>query len=129
MQTTAATVRAVSMYEWSRQPTAKKMMHVNSKVAMVMPEIGLEEEPISPVRREETVTNKKPKTRIIMAPMKPVNEMSRPMAGMHMSTITMPTLPTRTATIDMSRSVRRVACGPPERVARRSRKPETMELK
>ena len=45
-------------------------MHVSSKVAMVMPEIGLEDEPISPVRRRETVTNRKPKTTIRTAPMK-----------------------------------------------------------
>src|SRR3954465_6532429 len=45
-----------------------KIKHVRSKVATVMPEMGLEEEPISPVRREETVTKMKPKTTMRMAP-------------------------------------------------------------
>ena len=43
-------------------------MHVSSKVATVMPEMGLEEEPISPVSREDTVTNRNPNTTIITAP-------------------------------------------------------------
>src|SRR3954464_12888331 len=54
MQTTAETLRAVSMYAGPVRPTAQKMMQVRSRWAMVMPEIGLDEEPISPVRREET---------------------------------------------------------------------------
>ncbi len=33
-----------------------------------MPEIGFEEEPISPVSREETVANRKPNIRINNAP-------------------------------------------------------------
>ena len=33
-----------------------------------MPEIGLEDEPISPVKRDETVTNKKPKMTMSIAP-------------------------------------------------------------
>ena len=33
---------------------------MSSSVATVMPEIGFDDEPISPVRREHTVTNKKP---------------------------------------------------------------------
>ena len=46
------------------------MRHVSSSVATVMPEIGLEDEPISPVRREETVTKRKPKATIRTAPSK-----------------------------------------------------------
>ena len=48
-----------------RGPTEhKKIRHVNSNVAMVMPEIGLLDEPISPVKREETVTKRNPKSTI-----------------------------------------------------------------
>ena len=38
------------------------MRQVRSRVAIVMPEMGLLEEPISPVRREETVTKRNPNT-------------------------------------------------------------------
>src|SRR5262245_55063887 len=62
MQTTAATVRAVNMNSCVRIFSKKKMRQVSSKVAIVMPEIGFEEDPISPVRRDETVTNKNPNT-------------------------------------------------------------------
>ena len=34
-------------------------------MATVIPEIGLEDEPISPVRRDETVTKRNPKTMMI----------------------------------------------------------------
>ena len=37
-----------------------------------MPEIGFDDEPISPVRREETVTNRKPNSTIRIAPMMPL---------------------------------------------------------
>ena len=50
---------------------------------MVMPEIGFEEEPISPVSREETVTNRNPNTRIMTAPRNPCTLMPRPSAGHH----------------------------------------------
>ena len=44
------------------------MRHVNNSVATVIPEIGFDEEPISPVRRDETVTKTKPKTTTSSAP-------------------------------------------------------------
>ena len=47
-----------------------KIRQVNNSVATVMPEIGLEDEPISPVSREETVTNRKPKITISTAPIR-----------------------------------------------------------
>src|SRR5215472_17146997 len=50
------------------QPTTRKTRHVSSKVATVIPDIGLDEEPISPVRREETVTKRNPKMTIRIAP-------------------------------------------------------------
>ena len=46
----------------------RKTRHVSKSVATVMPEIGFDEEPISPVRRDDTVTNKKPKATISNAP-------------------------------------------------------------
>ena len=46
----------------SAQPASTKMRHVPSSVAIVMPEIGFDEEPISPTMREDTATKKKPKT-------------------------------------------------------------------
>ena len=49
---------------------SKNTRQVSSRVATVIPEIGLEDEPISPVRRDETVTNRKPKATISTAPRK-----------------------------------------------------------
>ena len=46
------------------QPFTRKMAEVAISVAMVMPEMGLAEEPISPTMRELTVTKRKPKTTI-----------------------------------------------------------------
>ena len=45
-------------------PRPKKSDRSIDSVATVIPEIGLEDEPISPVRREETVTKRKPNRRI-----------------------------------------------------------------
>ena len=39
-------------------------------MATVIPEIGLDDEPISPVRRDDTVTNKKPNNTMRNAPIK-----------------------------------------------------------
>src|SRR3954463_3880537 len=38
------------------------MVQVRIRVAIVIPEIGLDEDPINPVMRDETVTKKKPNT-------------------------------------------------------------------
>ena len=48
----------------------RKMRQVNNSVATVIPEIGFDEEPISPVTREETVTKRKPKAMMSSAPRK-----------------------------------------------------------
>src|SRR2546428_269907 len=90
MHTTAATVRAVDMAAGSVWPNQKKITHVSKRVAMVIPEIGLEDEPISPVKRDDTVTKRKPKTRIIRPPTKPWKLSPSPKAGMHIITSTMP---------------------------------------
>src|SRR5678815_6034841 len=50
------------------QPRARKTRHVISKVATVIPDIGFDDEPTSPVSRDETVTNKNPNTMIRIAP-------------------------------------------------------------
>ncbi len=68
---------------------------------MVIPEIGLEEEPMRPTMLEETVTKKKPKTKIIA-------EESRltGMAGMSVMKSTKSTQPTNTKLMGRSFSVR-----------------------
>ena len=52
----------------SSSPAATKIRQVSSSVATVMPEIGLDDEPISPVSRDDTVTNRKPNSTIRTAP-------------------------------------------------------------
>src|SRR6059058_5960257 len=54
MHTTAATEMAVSIAGTSRRPTRTNTRQVTRRVAMVMPEIGLDDEPTSPVRRDDT---------------------------------------------------------------------------
>ena len=49
-------------------PSFKKIRHVNASVATVMPEIGFDDEPISPVNRDDTVTNRNPKPSTRAAP-------------------------------------------------------------
>ena len=44
------------------QPTAMKMEQVRISVAIVIPEIGFEDDPIRPTMRDDTVTKKKPNT-------------------------------------------------------------------
>ncbi len=53
---------ASASYAGAVQPAAKNSAQVAMSVAIVMPEIGLAEVPIRPQMREDTVTNKKPKT-------------------------------------------------------------------
>src|ERR1041385_5721892 len=48
-------------------PSATNSRHVRIRVAIVMPEIGLDEVPISPVMRDDTVAKKNPKIRIRIA--------------------------------------------------------------
>ncbi len=68
IQTTPAIDRAVSRSASEVRCIRKKIKHVRSNVATVIPEIGLDEDPISPVMRDDTVTNKNPKTTIKIAP-------------------------------------------------------------
>ena len=92
---------------------------MNSKVATVMPEMGLDDEPISPVRRDDTVTNKNPNTAMSSAP-------SRFMCSFGASVITVSRtkMPMPTNLGGRSRSVRRVlAEASPRPAARASFKP------
>src|SRR5215813_7558164 len=61
MQTTAPIDSASTFSIGDVMPSARKTKQVSIRVATVMPEIGFDDEPISPVRRDETVTNRKPK--------------------------------------------------------------------
>src|SRR5687767_5372125 len=68
MQTMPPIESAVTKYGGPTHPTTKKIRQVRSSVATVMPEIGFDDDPISPVNRDETVTNRKPKATINSAP-------------------------------------------------------------
>src|SRR5438067_13154751 len=70
MQTMPPMERAVTKYGGAVQPIARKMRHVSSNVAIIMPEVGQEDEPTSPVRRDETRTKRKPNATIRIAPNK-----------------------------------------------------------
>src|SRR5207244_10698650 len=64
MQTMPPTESAVTKYGGAVQPMIKNTRQVSNNVATVIPEIGFDDEPISPVSREETVTNRNPKPKI-----------------------------------------------------------------
>src|SRR5262249_33455946 len=55
-------------YGAETQPNARKMSETMISVATVMPEMGFDELPTSPVRRELTVTKRKPSTSSSTAP-------------------------------------------------------------
>ena len=112
MQATAAMESAATLYGGETQPSAKKMLETISKVATVMPEIGFEEEPTSPVSRELTVTKRKPRTSSRIAP-----SMLMRNDGTSVQTITSRNDPAPTTQSGMSRSVRN---GPEAPVAPRS---------
>src|SRR3989449_10914127 len=62
MQTIAPTQMATGAYMSPVHPSATKMLHVRISVAIVIPEIGFDDDPIKPVIRDDTVTKKKPNT-------------------------------------------------------------------
>src|ERR1035437_264161 len=64
MQTTPPMVMASAPKAGVVQPSTRKMADVAISVAIVIPEMGLAEEPIRPTIRELTVTKRKPKTTI-----------------------------------------------------------------
>src|SRR5215469_10543274 len=61
MQTTPPTESTSAPKAVAVQPRAKKTPEVAIRVAMVIPETGFAELPMSPVMREETVTKRNPK--------------------------------------------------------------------
>ena len=86
---------------------------MTSSVATVMPEMGFEEDPISPVSRDDTVTNRNPSTTISAAPTAFMCS-----AGASMIATISARQPNTTTFIDRSRSVRSrevVAAAPPRK--------------
>ena len=71
MHTTAAIVRAASESALLVCPDSTNTRQVINRAATVIPEIGLDDEPISPVSRDETVTNRNPRTTIRAAAKRP----------------------------------------------------------
>ena len=118
MHTMPPTDSAVTYQLAPTQPTSRKMRQVRSSVATVMPEMGFDDEPISPVRRLDTVTNRNPNTTIRIAP-------SRFMCSggeSRMASSSSPT-PPKTKRESRSRSVRTARAAlpplPPPRTSRR----------
>src|SRR4051794_4683657 len=60
MQTTPPIDSARTACKGSIIPRPRKIRQVINSVATVMPLIGFDDEPISPVKREDTVTKRKP---------------------------------------------------------------------
>src|SRR5438067_12402560 len=83
------------------------MRHVSSNVAIIMPEVGQEDEPTSPVRRDETRTKRKPNATIRIAPKK-LNRRFK--CGAIIITISRAINPPSTHLIDKSWSVRGKFC-------------------
>src|ERR1700674_1385940 len=52
------------------QPMSRKMRHVSKSVAIIMPEVGQEDDPTSPVSRDDTRTKRKPNETMRIAPSK-----------------------------------------------------------
>src|SRR6266550_2559779 len=61
IQTMPPIESAVTKYGGAVQPMIRNTRQVSSKVATVIPEIGFDEEPTSPVNRDDTVTKRNPK--------------------------------------------------------------------
>src|SRR5205085_2803732 len=115
MQAMAAMESAAILYGAVTQPSEKKMSEVMSSVATVIPEMGFDELPTSPVRRELTVTKRKPRTRISTEP-----RMLILSDGTSAQTTTRTSDPAPTTHSGMSRSVRGICTRwpptPPERL-------------
>src|SRR3954462_13837810 len=103
MQTTAPTQSAIGEYHSPVQPRATKIVQVRIKVAIVMPEIGFDEDPIRPTIRDDTVTKKNPKT-ITSTDVTTLPCVGKPGASARKNARA--TVPTRTILIGISRSVR-----------------------
>ena len=101
MQAMAAMESAATLYGALTQPSDKKMSDVMSSVATVIPEMGFDELPTSPVRRELTVTKRNPRIRMRNEP-----RMLILSDGTSAQMITSARDPTPTTQRGMSRSVR-----------------------
>ena len=108
MQAMAAMESAAILYGADVQPSAKKMSEVMSSVATVMPLIGFDELPTSPVSRELTVTKRNPRTRMRTAP-----RMLILSEGANMQAMTRTAEPTPTTQRGRSLSVRGIRTGVP----------------
>ena len=110
MQTMPPIDKAVTKYGSAAvQPSARKTRQVIKSVATVIPEIGFDDEPTSPVRRDETVTNKNPRTIIKIAPRNETIgfvKTLKPSCGKSIIAATKPITPITTHFIERSRSVR-----------------------
>src|SRR5580704_11036622 len=72
MHTTPPIDRATTLSTGLVMCSMRKIRQVNASVATVIPEIGFDDEPISPVKRDETVTKRKPKISTSPAPSTPL---------------------------------------------------------
>src|SRR5512137_230505 len=97
----AATDRAATLYGALTHPSARKVRLVSSSVATVIPEIGFDELPISPVNRELTVTKRNPNTTMRTAPRRLILS-----DGASVQATTTPRAPAQTIQAGRSRSVR-----------------------
>ena len=68
IQTMPPIESAVTKYGGAVQPMIRNTKQVKSSVATVIPEIGFDDEPTSPVSRDDTVTNRNPNATIRIAP-------------------------------------------------------------
>jgi hypothetical protein len=101
-------------------------VQVRISVAIVIPDTGLDEDPIKPTMRDETVTKKKPKT---ITSRETTKFPCVGIAGARARNAASSTVPTSTMLMGMSRSVRVAAAAPaPFALKSRmlSRKDETM---
>src|SRR5262245_36350516 len=67
MHTIAPTHSAIGAYMSPVHPSATNSRQVRISAAIVIPEMGFDDDPIRPVIREDTVAKKKPKIRMRMA--------------------------------------------------------------
>ena len=112
--------RAVTKYGGAVQLMIRNTRQVSSNVATVIPEIGFEDEPTSPVKRDETVTNKKPKAMIRTAPSRLKRRFS---CGTIMITSIKAMIPPNTNFIERSWSVRGALSDEPVPERRKSARP------
>ena len=92
-------------------PIARNTAQVPRRVAIVIAEIGFDDEPMMPTMREDTVTNRNPNTSIMTA-ITSLPPIVPGMKGMQAITPTSTSEPTITKDIGRSRSVRKPALAP-----------------